>query len=89
MLGIDLVIPDVTSEREFRQGQRIFLSQCRSRGSYRCDPICSAMSMFNIAAKPTMKLLEYKLREHNMLTKSKKKKKYGQHINLGCFGRIY
>ena len=38
MLGIDLVIPDV---REFRQGQRIFY-HTRSRGSYRCDPICSA-----------------------------------------------
>ena len=31
-------------------------------------------------------IIEHKLREHNMLTKVKRKVvKYGQHINLGCF----
>lgn len=38
------------------------------------------------ATKLTMGIIEHKLKEHNMLTKTKRKVvKYGQHINLGCF----
>ena len=38
------------------------------------------------ATKLTNGIIEHKLREHNMLTKVKRKVvKYGQHINLGCF----
>ena len=38
------------------------------------------------ATKLTNGIIEHKLKEHNMLTKVKRKVvKYGQHINLGCF----
>ena len=38
------------------------------------------------STKLTNGIIEHKLREHNMLTKVKRKVvKYGQHINLGCF----
>ncbi len=38
------------------------------------------------STKLTNGLIEHKLREHNMLTKVKRKVvKHGQHINLGCF----
>ena len=87
MLGIDLVIPDVTYLKENLDRVKGFLSHTRSRGSYRAIPyVLRDVNVPIYATKLTMGIIEHKLREHNMLTKVKRKVvKYGQHINLGCF----
>ena len=87
MLGIDLVIPDVTYLKENLDRVKGF---CITHGHEdHIGAIPYVLRDVNVpiyATKLTMGIIEHKLREHNMLTKVKRKVvKYGQHINLGCF----
>ncbi len=87
MLGIDLVIPDVTYlKNNIDKVKGFFITHGHED---HIGAIPYIMRDFNVtvyATKLTIGIIENKLREHNMLTKVKRKVvKYGQHINLGCF----
>ena len=87
MLGIDLVIPDVTylkDNREKLKGFAITHGHENHIGAlpYVLKEICAPI----YATKLTMGIIENKLREHDLVNKVRKKVvSYGQYINLGDF----
>ena len=87
MLGIDLVIPDVTYLKEnLGRVKGFFITHGHEDHIGSIPYVLSDVNVPIYATKLTMGIIEHKLREHNMLTKVKRKVvKYGQHINLGCF----
>ena len=87
MLGIDLVIPDITYLERNRERVRAYLFTHGHEDHIGAIPyVLRDVNVPIYATKLTMGIIEHKLREHNMLTKVKRKVvKYGQHINLGCF----
>ena len=87
MLGIDLVIPDVTYLKENLDRVKGFFITHGNEDHIGAIPyVLRDVNVPIYATKLTMGIIEHKLREHNMLTKVKRKVvKYGQHINLGCF----
>ena len=87
MLGIDLVIPDVTYLKETLDRVKGFFITHGHEDHIGAIPyVLRDVNVPIYATKLTMGIIEHKLREHNMLTKVKRKVvKYGQHINLGCF----
>ena len=87
MLGIDLVIPDVTYLKEnLDRVKGFFITQGHEDHIGAIPYVLRDVNVPIYATKLTMGIIEHKLREHNMLTKVKRKVvKYGQHINLGCF----
>lgn len=87
MLGIDLVIPDVTYLKDNIEKVKGFVITHGHEDHIGALPyVLQSVNAPVYATKLTMGIIEHKLKEHNMMKTTKRKVvRHGQSINLGCF----
>ncbi len=87
MLGVDLVIPDITYLKENREKIKGMIITHAHEDHIGAIPYVEKELPIPIyATKLTIGIIDNKLKEHNLLQNVKRKiVTYGQSINLGCF----
>ena len=87
MLGVDLVIPDVTYlENNIEKVKGFVITHGHEDHIGALPYILRKVNVPIYATKLTMGIIEHKLKEHNLMKSTRRKViKHGQSINLGCF----